>query len=99
MEVPLRSGNQRRRRFSACFILFTVLIGLPLLLAEFIIGRKHKNAVESYKALAPGKKWHWIGYLGIITCFILLSFYSVVGMDINLHYKRLYRRLIAFFGI
>ncbi len=51
-----------------------------MLLGEFIIGRKtQKDAVQSYKTLAPGTKWHWIGYLGMATCFILLSFYSVVG--------------------
>lgn len=79
-KFPYVAGTSGGGAFLLVFILFTVLIGLPLLLAEFIIGRKtQKNAVESYKALAPGKKWHWIGYLGIITCFILLSFYSVVG--------------------
>ena len=53
--------------------------------ASFINGGVHyrqkdsKDAVESYKELAPGSLWHWVGRLGIITCFILLSFYSVVG--------------------
>ncbi|WP_258729327.1 sodium-dependent transporter [Bacillus atrophaeus] len=79
-KFPYVAGTSGGGAFLLIFILFTILIGLPLLLAEFIIGRKtQKDAVESYKALAPGSKWHWIGYLGITTCFILLSFYSVVG--------------------
>ena len=62
------------------FILFTVLIGLPLLIAEFMIGRStQKQAVGAFKSIAPNTGWHWIGRLGVGTCFILLSFYSVVG--------------------
>lgn len=55
-KFPYVAGTSGGGAFLLVFILFTVLIGLPLLLAEFIIGRKtQKNAVESYKALAPGK--------------------------------------------
>ncbi|MCY8636115.1 sodium-dependent transporter [Bacillus spizizenii] len=79
-KFPYVAGTSGGGAFLLIFILFTVLIGLPLLLGEFIIGRKtQKDAVQSYKTLAPGTKWHWIGYLGMATCFILLSFYSVVG--------------------
>ncbi|MEC1087884.1 sodium-dependent transporter [Bacillus paralicheniformis] len=79
-KFPYVAGTSGGGAFLLMFILFTLLIGLPLLMAEFIIGRKtQKDAVESYKELAPGSLWHWIGRLGIITCFILLSFYSVVG--------------------
>src|SRR5699024_12141320 len=51
-----------------------------ILLAEFIIGRgSEENAVSAYSFFAPNSKWHFVGILGMITCFILLSFYSVVG--------------------
>ncbi|MBU8784981.1 sodium-dependent transporter [Bacillus glycinifermentans] len=79
-KFPYVAGTSGGGAFLLIFILFTLLVGLPLLLAEFIIGRKtQKDAVESYKELAPGSLWHLIGRLGIVTCFILLSFYSVVG--------------------
>ncbi|MDA1475053.1 sodium-dependent transporter [Bacillus changyiensis] len=79
-KFPYVAGTSGGGAFLLIFILFTLLVGLPLLIAEFIIGRKtQKDAVESYRELAPGSLWHWIGRLGIITCFILLSFYSVVG--------------------
>ena len=72
------------------FILFTVLIGLPLLIAEFMIGRStQKQAVGAFKSIAPNTGWHWIGRLGVGTCFILLSFYSVCRwMGINLFIQR-----------
>ena len=45
-----------------------------------MIGRStQKQAVGAFKSIAPNTGWHWIGRLGVGTCFILLSFYSVVG--------------------
>lgn len=80
MEIPVYSGSQRRGSLLFIFLLFTLLLGLPLLLAEFAVGRStQKDAIQSYKAIAPGTKWFSVGYLGMITCFILLSFYSVIG--------------------
>ncbi|UHA72568.1 sodium-dependent transporter [Paenibacillus sp. 481] len=75
--------------FFLVFALFTLGIGLPLLLAEFLIGRSTgKEAVSAYRHLAPGSRWHWIGYLGMATCSLLLSFYSVVGGWIVLYFLR-----------
>ncbi len=79
-KFPYIAGISGGGAFFFVFVLFTIFLGLPLLIAEFVVGRKtQKNAVEAYQELAPGTKWHLIGYLGIITCFILLSFYSVIG--------------------
>lgn len=54
---------------------------MPLLLAEFVIGRStQKEAVTAYKMLVPNSKLYpWIGRMGVVTCFSVLSFYSVVG--------------------
>ncbi|WLR50376.1 sodium-dependent transporter [Bacillus tianshenii] len=79
-KFPYVAGNSGGGAFFFIFLLFTFLLGLPLLLAEFVIGRStQKDAIESYKAIAPNSLWQSIGYLGMITCFILLSFYSVIG--------------------
>jgi len=79
-KFPYVAGTSGGGVFFLIFILFTVLVGLPLLLGEFIIGRStQKDAIQSYKQIAPNSSWHLIGRLGIVTCFILLSFYSVVG--------------------
>ncbi|MGD7010041.1 sodium-dependent transporter [Metabacillus sp. 84] len=79
-KLPYVAGTSGGGAFFLLFILFTALIGLPLLLGEFVIGRStQKEAIRSYQSLVPGTAWSYIGYLGVATSFILLSFYSVVG--------------------
>lgn len=79
-KFPYITGQNGGGAFLALFILFTVILGLPLLLAEFTIGRSGGgNALSAFKKLAPRTPWYGIGILGMITCFILLSFYSVIG--------------------
>ncbi|MFJ3387029.1 sodium-dependent transporter [Lysinibacillus sp. NPDC086135] len=79
-KFPYMAGIGGGGAFFLIFIGFTLLIGLPLLLAEFVVGRStQKEAVDAYRNIAPKTLWPWVGKLGIVTCFILLSFYSVVG--------------------
>ncbi|WP_449540310.1 sodium-dependent transporter [Ferdinandcohnia sp. Marseille-Q9671] len=79
-KFPYVAGTSGGGIFFVIFLLFTLLIGLPLLLAEFVIGRStQKNAIQSFQELAPHSAWHLIGRLGFVTNIILLSFYSVVG--------------------
>ncbi|HWO75118.1 MAG TPA: sodium-dependent transporter [Bacillus sp. (in: firmicutes)] len=79
-KFPYIAGQNGGGAFFLLFILFTLLLGLPLLLAEFVIGRTAQdNAVQAYKKIAPGTNWHWVGVLGMITSFVLLSFYAVIG--------------------
>lgn len=79
-KFPYMAGVSGGGAFFFIFLIFTLFVGLPILLAEFIIGRgSQKDAITAYSIFAPHSNWHWIGILGMITCFILLSFYSVVG--------------------
>lgn len=79
-KFPYVTGMSGGGAFFLLFIIFTVVIGLPMLLSEFIIGRSTgKEAISAYKKLAPDSFWVWIGRLGVLGCFLLLSFYSVVG--------------------
>ncbi|CAG9620625.1 sodium-dependent transporter [Sutcliffiella rhizosphaerae] len=79
-KFPYMAGTNGGGIFLLLFILLTLLIGAPMLLAEFIIGRStQKDAISAYRELAKGSKWHYIGVLGVVISFILLSFYSVVG--------------------
>lgn len=79
-KLPYVTGMSGGGAFFFLFILFSLLIGFPLLLAEFIIGRStQKEAISAYKLLAPNTRWDLVGKLGVFSCFLLLSFYSVIG--------------------
>ncbi|MGE7951366.1 sodium-dependent transporter [Lysinibacillus xylanilyticus] len=88
-KLPYVTGISGGGAFFLLFILFSLFIGFPLLLAEFVIGRSTgKEAVSAYRALAPNTNWHWIGKLGVFTCFLLLSFYSVIGGWIVIYFAK-----------
>lgn len=79
-KFPYMAGTNGGGIFLIIFLLMTIFIGAPILLAEFIIGRhSQKDAVMAYKHLAPKSAWPLLGYGGVIASFIILSFYSVVG--------------------
>lgn len=79
-KFPYVTGMNGGGAFFLIFVLFTLFIGLPMLISEFIIGRgAGREAVSAYDKLAPKTSWRVIGRLGVVGCFLLLSFYSVVG--------------------
>ncbi|MEX3747212.1 sodium-dependent transporter [Lysinibacillus xylanilyticus] len=79
-KFPYMAGTNGGSVFILLFILCTFLIGLPVLIAEFMIGRRgQKDAVTSFKEQAPGTPWYMIGWGGMIIAGLILSFYSVVG--------------------
>lgn len=83
-KFPYSMGTNGGAVFLLLFLLFTFLIGAPILVAEFVIGRSsRKSALDAFSTLMPNKMphklWALTGILGVITCFVLLSFYSVVG--------------------
>lgn len=79
-KFPYMAGTNGGSVFILLFILCTLLIGLPILIAEFMIGRRgQKDPISSFKEQAPGKPWYLVGWIGLIACGIILSFYSVVG--------------------
>ncbi len=79
-KFPYVTGMSGGGAFFLIFVVFTLLIGLPMLVSEFIIGRgSGAEAISAYKKLAPDSFWVWVGRLGVLGCFLLLSFYSVVG--------------------
>lgn len=77
---PYEVGNHGGAAFILIYLLFVLVLGLPIMLSEFIIGRNtHLNMAGAYKKLAKNTPWKWIGLLGVFTGFIILSFYSVVA--------------------
>ena len=77
---PYMCGQNGGGIFLLVYIACILIMGRPIMLAEFIIGRRaQSNAYRAFKILSPGKPWHLIGVLGIVTAFVILSFYSAVG--------------------
>ena len=79
-KFPYITGKNGGAAFILVYLVCIIMIGIPVMLSEFAIGRKGEaNAAESFKKLAPGKKWHWTGYLAVATAFIILSFYAIIA--------------------
>lgn len=79
-KFPYVTGMNGGAIFILIFILLTLFIGAPILIAEFVIGRhSQRDAISAYRFLAPGSAWPLLGILGVVASIILLSFYSVVG--------------------
>ena len=79
-KFPYTAGTNGGAVFFLLFLIFTILVALPVQLAEFYIGRTGgKNAIDSFKSIAPGFAVAVGWRMGVAACFILLSFYSVVG--------------------
>lgn len=77
---PYMTAEHGGGAFLLMFLLFTLVVGLPLLLSEFVIGRAGgRNPIESFEYLG-GKRWYRVfGWSGNIAVILLLSFYSVIG--------------------
>ena len=77
---PYVAGENGGAAFVLIYILFVVLIGLPVMIAELSIGRNtEKNPVGAFKALFPKSFWKAVGGLGVITGICILSFYAVIA--------------------
>ncbi|MCB9715258.1 MAG: sodium-dependent transporter [Myxococcales bacterium] len=79
---PYTAGENGGAAFVLVYLGFVALIGIPVLLAELSIGRASgKNPVGAFETLDPkrGSKWPWVGSLGVLTGFGILSFYSVIA--------------------
>ena len=78
---PCEAGANGGGAFFLVYLCIVLLLGLPLMVTEFAIGRRSgKNPVGAFKALAPETKgWSTIGYMGVICAFLILAFYCTVA--------------------
>lgn len=79
MKFPWMTGKFGGAAFLLVYIIVMFVVGIGMLLCDFLIGRNGKaNAVASYRKLS-GKKFTWMGYLGIFSALLALSYYAVFG--------------------
>ena len=77
---PYLTGENGGAAFVLVYLAAVVLVGLPLMLNELVLGRRGgRDVVGSLRVLAPGTAWPWVGFLCITCCFVVLSYYSVVA--------------------
>lgn len=78
---PYVAGENGGGLFVLFYLIFLVIMGLPVLTMEFAVGRaSRKSAVLGYKALEkPGSKWHIHGYFAILGCYLLMMYYTTVS--------------------
>lgn len=83
---PYIAGEGGGGAFLIIYLLCLLIMGIPVLTAEFFIGKHtHLNAVGAYRKLAPRTPWVAIGYNGVLAAFFIYGFYSVVA-GWTLHY-------------
>ncbi len=78
---PYMAGENGGALFIFTYILCALFLGIPCMVSEFIIGRNAaSNAARAYRKLSGGKPW-WslVGYMGVLTGFIVTSYYAVVS--------------------
>jgi len=79
-KFPYITGVYGGGAFVLVYLICIALIGLPIVLSEFIIGRKaQKNAVGSFRLLAPNAYWITPGLMGVTAAVMILAFYGVVA--------------------
>ena len=83
-KFPYMVGESGGSAFVLAYLVCIALIGFPILIAEWMIGRRgQRNPMDSYATVAAseGKSRNWaiVGVVGILGAFLILSFYSVIG--------------------
>lgn len=78
---PYVAGQNGGGAFIILYLVFVFLLGIPIMLSEFVIGRRSTaNAMGAFRVLRPQRKgWLIIGLLAVLTCIIIYSFYGVVS--------------------
>ena len=80
-KFPYIAGQGGGGAFVLFYLIFLVILGLPIMTMEFALGRaSRKSPVRAYQALEkPGQKWHIHGYFTLIGCYLLMMFYTTVA--------------------
>lgn len=94
---PYEAGNNGGAAFLFVYIFFVVAIGIPVICAEFVIGRStRRNIAGAFRELHTGFPWNLPAGTGLIASFLIMGFYSVVA-GWAIYY--LYESLSGFGGI
>lgn len=77
---PYMTGQNGGAAFILIYVLCVLLLGIPCMINEFIIGRSAQtNTARAYRKLANGTPWALVGYLGVLAGYLITSYYAVVS--------------------
>ena len=77
---PYMAGENGGAAFIILYIACILVLGIPCMVSEFIIGRHGaSNTARAYTRLANGSAWKWVGYLEVLTGFLITGYYAVVS--------------------
>lgn len=78
---PYIVGQYGGAAFVLIYLLFLVIMGLPIMAMEFSVGRaSRKSILASFQVLEPkGSKWHWYGWFGMAGNYLLMMFYTTIA--------------------
>jgi NSS family neurotransmitter:Na+ symporter len=79
-KFPYLTGSNGGAAFLIVYIICTILVGFPILVAEHMLGRKGRgDAVSTFENVAPKSSWWVIGASGILAAFLIMAFYTEVA--------------------
>ena len=83
-KFPYITGENGGGAFVIVYLFCVILIGVPLMMAEIMLGRRSKkNPIHTMEILTAeagaDKNWHYLGWMGVLAGFLILSYYSVIA--------------------
>ena len=77
---PYEAGNHGGAAFILLYLACVFIMGMPIMIAEFTVGRRAKASTgRAFGLLANNSKWNVIGMLGVLAGLLILGYYSVVA--------------------
>ena len=77
---PYMTGQNGGAVFILIYVLCVLLLGIPCMISEFIIGRHGQaNTARAFRKISGGTMWSLIGYMGVLTGFLISGYYAVVS--------------------
>ena len=71
-KYPHMAGQNGGAAFTSVYLLCILIVGLTIVIAEFVIGRKTQlSPVGAFEKLAPDSGWKWVGFLGVASAFVI----------------------------
>lgn len=76
---PYMAGENGGAVFIMIYLTCVLLLGIPCMISEFIVGRHgQSNTARAYSKLSGGSAWKLVGYMGVLTGFLITGYYAVV---------------------